>query len=143
MKKLIQHFTLLYFWLEKYFHRKGIRNSTNVALSIILTLPLIYLMIYIVAPIVALFFENGNDILREYKWLLACIFSFLILPSILIFTKRSNIDKQIQELSQIKNWENSEMYRKGRYWIRFHLYFPYLSLIFIISIGALLILWIK
>ena len=143
MKKLVAHFTLVYYWLEKYFSKKKIRNPHDVAFSIVVTLPLIYLMLYVVAPIFTVFIENGSSVLKEYKWIIASIFSLIIFPIILTFFKKENINKQLDELNKIENWQDSEMYQKGRYWVRFHIYFPYVSLFCVLMIGWMIILITK
>lgn len=142
MRKLVAHFTLVYFWLEKFLSKKKIRNSHDVAFSIVVTLPILYLAIFMI-PFFGIFIENGSSLLREYKWVIASIFSLVIFPIILIFFKKENINKQLGELNKIENWQDSEMYQKGRYWVRFHIYFPYVSLFFVLMIGWMIILITK
>ncbi len=127
MNKLISHWLLYFFWIKKYFESKNVRGASEMAQNMVLVSTLLYIVIYILSPLVVLSF-GGSSILKDYKLIVILFFCFILYPMILAFTNRKNIKERLREWDGLQNWKESYLYKKGRFWARFHFIFILISI---------------
>ncbi|TSJ44728.1 hypothetical protein [Fluviicola chungangensis] len=139
MKKILNHWCLYYVWTLKYFQRKKFNGAKEIAGNLVIAPILLYLMFYVIVPIVIIFSDEKNNFLRENRWVFILIGTLAIVPIIGYITNLKYVKSKVEELLSIDNWKETSYYKKGRNIFLFHLIYPFLSIPIVLLIMILLL----
>lgn len=139
MKKILNHWCLYYVWALNYFDRGDQRKAKEVAGNLVFVPIAMYLMLYLVVPIIAVFTAEKTNLLREYGWILILIAAIFIGPIIGYLSNLKYVKSRIEELLAIDDWENSLLNKKGRNIFLFHLIFTFASIPISMVIGFVIL----
>lgn len=138
MKKILNHWCLYYVWTLKYFQRKKFKGAKEIAGNLTSVTIILYLMIYVIVPIVIIFSDEKNNFLRENRLVFILIGTLVIMPIIGYVTNLKYVKSKVEELSNMDNWKDTHYYKKGRNLFLFHLIYPFLSVPIVLLIMILL-----
>ena len=139
MKKILNHWCLYYVWVLNYFDRGDLRKAKEVASNLVFVPIAMYLMLYLVVPIVVVFADEGRNLLREYGWIFILIIAIFISLVIGYLSNLKYVKSRIEELLDIDDWESSIYNKKGRNIFLFHLIFTFVSIPISMFIGVIIL----
>ena len=137
MKKILNHWCLYYVWTWKYFQRKQFKGAKEIAGNLTSVTIIIYLMIYVIVPIVIIFSDRKTNFLRENAWVFILVGTLVMMPIIGYVTNLNHVKSKVEELSNMENWKETPYYKKGRNIFLFHLIYPFLSIPIVLFIMLL------
>jgi hypothetical protein len=140
MKKIIDHWCLYYVWILKYFEQKKHKEFAQGTAERLLLIPLLlYVMLYLVVPVVLVFASgNASSFMRNNRLLLMVIFGAVVLPGWRFFQRRPYVKEQLALLRNTENWRALGYYQKGKRIVVFHVVFTFLSVP--VSFGIIVLL---
>jgi len=141
MKRIVDHWCIYYVWIYNYFQKKkNFKGATGVAGNFVLIPILLYVMFYLVVPVVVLSTGNtGNNFIREHSLMFKVGGAGLVVPIVFYVLNNRFVKSRVEELLAISNWEESPYYKRGKRIVLFHLVFIFLSIPISVGIGILIL----
>jgi hypothetical protein len=138
MKRIIDHWTIYYFWIFKFFQKKNSKGAKYIAENLVPIPMLIYLILYIIVPIV-LMTQKIPHFITENRVILIFALAAITLFLTGYFLKSGYVKQRLHFYNSFKNWHESIHYKRGRRIVRFHLFFSFASVPILVGLIHLIV----